>query len=89
MVMLLGLPYLMDLISGLTAFYFAFQIYDHESEQEEKNAKKQQKKQEAIMANPYYDMDSTNCCICLEDEANFIVYRCGHKVLCEQCSKII
>ena len=32
------------------------------------------------------DDDADTCCICMKDPPNYVIYKCGHKVLCEKCA---
>ena len=38
------------------------------------------------MLNKNYNPNSKKCCVCLVGEANYIIYKCGHKILCETCA---
>lgn len=43
--------------------------------------------EEFIDANENYDLNSKNCCVCLNFQKSCVIYPCGHLALCNYCSK--
>ena len=42
-----------------------------------------------VLAHIDYDNEKKTCCICLNSDPTYAIYKCGHKVLCETCANYL
>ncbi|CAD8091863.1 unnamed protein product [Paramecium sonneborni] len=89
--LVITLPYLIDLASGLMSLKlcYTFQKYEDLEFKRKYNqilivekGKEKNYKEESYLADEM-------CAICLSEKRNIIFYRCGHKVCCKKCSEAL
>eukprot|EP01017_Pseudomicrothorax_dubius_P010364 TRINITY_DN13691_c0_g1_i1.p1 TRINITY_DN13691_c0_g1~~TRINITY_DN13691_c0_g1_i1.p1 ORF type:complete len:261 (-),score=20.84 TRINITY_DN13691_c0_g1_i1:158-940(-) len=85
-VFLLSLPYLVDFISGCFTFYLAYRMFELDEEKQPRSKVEVREDQEYDFPETY-DIYSNICAICFTRPKECVIYRCGHKATCRQCSE--
>eukprot|EP01017_Pseudomicrothorax_dubius_P011550 TRINITY_DN1433_c0_g1_i8.p1 TRINITY_DN1433_c0_g1~~TRINITY_DN1433_c0_g1_i8.p1 ORF type:complete len:213 (-),score=21.61 TRINITY_DN1433_c0_g1_i8:154-792(-) len=85
-VFLLSLPYLVDFIAGMMTLYLAYLLFELEERLKPREQAEVNEDDEYEFPEDY-DIYGDKCAICFERQKNSVIYRCGHKALCQQCAQ--